>query len=498
MASTQNSYRQIAKSTGIFGGSQVLNMLIGVLRTKVVALLLGPVGVGVMSLYQSIIDMIRSVTDLGLSFSSVKDMAEAHASGDEERISKTATVLHRWVQITAILGTLLTILFSKQISLLVFGGTDKIFPICLLSFCIYMSTISAGQRALLQGTRRIGDMAKASVFGTFIGFVFSSILFYFLGEKGIVPSLLLIALISLICSWWYAHRVRVKKVYLSVRETMQRGKSMLVLGCYSMVVGLVSTLSMLLIKTFIRRWAGEDVVGLFQSSWSITAMSLSAIFSAMAADYYPRLCSIQNDNIKMTQYVNEQLRVALLLSTGIVVGMLLFSPWILQVFYSSKFVPAESLLRWLMLGSFLKVVNWPFAYVILSKNKGWLFLLTELLWHILFFSLTLLLWQYVELESPGVAYMAAHILYTLVIWLIVRKLCDFRLERKNILLLVVFSLFVAGAFYVACKLPIFNGQKCLLSLALLLAVFAVSIWEWNKIYPWKELISKIKKRIRPS
>ena len=41
-----NSYGHVLKYTGIFGGVQVLNILVGLVRTKAVALLLGPAGMG--------------------------------------------------------------------------------------------------------------------------------------------------------------------------------------------------------------------------------------------------------------------------------------------------------------------------------------------------------------------------------------------------------------------------------------------------------------------
>ena len=41
------SYEQALKSTGIVGGAQFLTILITVVKTKIVALLLGPAGVGV-------------------------------------------------------------------------------------------------------------------------------------------------------------------------------------------------------------------------------------------------------------------------------------------------------------------------------------------------------------------------------------------------------------------------------------------------------------------
>ncbi|MBO5663733.1 MAG: oligosaccharide flippase family protein, partial [Bacteroidales bacterium] len=82
MAKAKDTYGKILKSTGIFGGSQVFNILIGVLRTKVVSVLLGPNGLGLMSLYPSVVDMLRSVSDLGLSFSAVRDISSAHATND--------------------------------------------------------------------------------------------------------------------------------------------------------------------------------------------------------------------------------------------------------------------------------------------------------------------------------------------------------------------------------------------------------------------------------
>ena len=76
------SYEQALKSTGIVGGAQFLTILITVVKTKIVALLLGPAGVGVLGLLQGIVDMIRNATGLGIHFSAVKDVAAANASAD--------------------------------------------------------------------------------------------------------------------------------------------------------------------------------------------------------------------------------------------------------------------------------------------------------------------------------------------------------------------------------------------------------------------------------
>lgn len=495
MEKQEHSYGQIVKSTGIFGGSQVFNLLLGIVRNKLVSVLLGPAGVGIIGLYQSVIDTVRSATDLGLSFSSVRDMSSAAASGDRIRMARTAKVLRRWILFTSVFGAAFTLVFSRQISRLAFQDTKHVFAICLLSVCVLMSSLSAGQRALLQGMRRIGDMAKASVIGSGLSCVVAVALYYFFGQKGIIPAFLATGLIMLLCSSWYALRLKFGHVSLTIRETLLHGRGMVTLGCYSMAVGLVSSLFALLIRSLIEQWSDLSTVGLFQSSNSIAATALSSIFAAMAADYYPRLCSVGSDKLRMSRYVNEQMRVAMLLSAPVLVLMLVLAPWILRIFCSGEFVQARDLLRWQLLGCFLKVLNWPLGYVPLSKGKGLVFMLTELLWHALYLGLSCLLWPLDGLEGIGMAYLGAHLLYTVVMLFVVRKMCDFRLSSYNLVLGLVTGLLTLLAFL----LPLTGLRLCwqyLLSGLILAVTGAVSLRELNRIWPLKDHLGHCLQKLR--
>ena len=48
---SEESYNHILKYTGIFGGVQGLNIAIGILRSKLIAIILGPSGMGLVSLF---------------------------------------------------------------------------------------------------------------------------------------------------------------------------------------------------------------------------------------------------------------------------------------------------------------------------------------------------------------------------------------------------------------------------------------------------------------
>ena len=50
MTNNDQSYRQILKATSLFGGVQVFSIIISVIRSKAIAVWLGPLGVGIIGL----------------------------------------------------------------------------------------------------------------------------------------------------------------------------------------------------------------------------------------------------------------------------------------------------------------------------------------------------------------------------------------------------------------------------------------------------------------
>lgn len=67
-----NAYANILKYTSLFGGVQALSILVALVRNKLVAVLLGPMGVGLLSLFNSTIRFIGDSTNLGIGTSAVK------------------------------------------------------------------------------------------------------------------------------------------------------------------------------------------------------------------------------------------------------------------------------------------------------------------------------------------------------------------------------------------------------------------------------------------
>ena len=95
-AGTKN-YRSIFKATSLFGGVQVYQILIQIIKSKILAVLLGPSGIGIQGLFQSALDLVKQGSSMGIAQSAVRDVAEAHGSGDVDRINETVSILRKIV-----------------------------------------------------------------------------------------------------------------------------------------------------------------------------------------------------------------------------------------------------------------------------------------------------------------------------------------------------------------------------------------------------------------
>ncbi len=363
-----NSYKQILKATSLFGGVQVYNILIAIIRSKFIAILLGPYGMGIAGLLTSTTGLITGLTNFGLRTSSVKNIAEANGKGNLTKVYIIITVLRRWVWITGLLGALLTLILSPWLSQLTFGNKDYTMAFVLLSVTLLLNQLSAGQQALLQGLRKLQYLAKASVIGSSLGLLVSVPLYYLFGINGIVPAIILSSVTSLALSWYFSHKITFPKIKVSKLRTIAEGKKMLVMGFLISLSGLITMGVGYIVRIFINYTGGIEDVGYYNAGFAIINTYVSMIFSAMAVDYYPRLSSVAFDNLQAKKTINEQAEITILLLSPLIMVFLVFIHWIVILLYSTKFLPINEMIQWASLGMFFKAASWAIAFVFLAKG----------------------------------------------------------------------------------------------------------------------------------
>lgn len=490
MKKDNTSYNQIIKTTTIFGGSQVLVVLIGLVRTKIIAILLGPVGIGLISIYQSVVDMIRSGCMLGMDTAGVKEVAEATVSEDKNTFYKTIARFNKWFSVSALTALIICIVFCYPISLWAFDDGKYAIYIALLSVSISMLILATGKSAILQGMRKIPEMAKIAVLGGFIGLVATIPIYYFWRLDGIIPALLINAIIGLLCAEYYYRKQGIKKVAISNREAFNSGLNTLRLGIYIVVSGFIATLSMFAIRAFISRNIDVDAAGLFQASWVITNVYFGIVLRAMGSDFFPRLSAISQEGDKVKKLVNEQSYIVLALASPVIVVLLLFSEPVLSLLYSSQFVNADTVLKWQLLGTFFKIVSWPISFILLAKNKGFIFLMTEIAFYGTYLLAVYFLYPQYGLESTGIGYFAAYAVYLPAIFFACRNISGFGWVKDVWAMILVNLFLVAASFYIVY----FHKGSMLWGMAILATSFLYAYFRLKKVFSFEDLKGWFRKK----
>jgi PST family polysaccharide transporter len=472
-AHKKHSYGQILKSSSIIGGAQGINYLIGMVRVKVVAVLLGPSGVGLVGLYVSATGLVSTVAGLGISSSGVREVAEAHGSGKAEHVARTVKTLRRVCWVTGILGWLLCAAFSYPLSLWTFGSGEHAWAVAILGATILIASVSGGQSALIQGTRRIGDLARMGVLGAITGTIAAIGLYGWLGQKGIVPVLLVTAAVSLGFSWWFARKTPVAPVALTWRETLGNSKRLVHIGVAFMYGDILGSLVGLMIRSLIVKKCGLDANGLYSAAWGISGMFAGFIITAMGTDFYPRLTAVAQDNEHVNRLVNEQTEIGILLALPGLLGTLAFAPWMMHIFYSAKFLPGAALLPWFVIGVFGQVITFPLGMIQMAKGatKWMYFGRTE--GNVVWLGLTMLLIKNHGLAGVAWAFALFTYIHCVVVFGIALRLSKFAWTTA-VGRLVLSAVGMIGAAFVAQKLTnglfklalgaLITGAACLVSL----------------------------------
>jgi antigen flippase len=447
----KHTYSQILHSSALIGASSALSIAIRIVGTKAMAVLLGPAGFGLMAMYNSIAEVAQNVAGMGINASGVRQIAAAVGSGDKDHIARTASALRRTSIILGVLGAILLIGFAGPVSTLTFGDRQHATAIVLLSAVVLFRCVSAGQGALIQGMRRISDLAKMRVLGAVFGTIISIPIVYFLREDGIAPSLAAGAATTIVTSWWYSRKVRIQTPPMTTSQLGREAAALLKLGFAFMASGLMMSGASYAVRVLVLRDVGFEAAGLYQSAWTLGGLYVGFILDAMGTDFYPRLTAVAEDNTACNRLANEQAQVSLLMAAAGVIATLTFSPVVIALFYSPKFYEAAEVLRWLCLGMTLRIISWPMGFIILAKGAQKLFFWSELAWTATYLGLASVCIILFGLTGAGIAFFGSYVFHALISYLIVRRLSGFHWSTANKrigLLLVSLIGVVFGGFYV--------------------------------------------------
>ncbi|SEM66455.1 Membrane protein involved in the export of O-antigen and teichoic acid [Prevotella sp. ne3005] len=401
-------YSHVLKFTGLFGGVQGLNVVIGLVRNKFVALLLGPGGMGLVSLFNTTVQLISQATHLGISFSAVRHISEYYDAENTEKVAHYVKVVRGWCLLTALVGMLVCVVLGPFLSSATFSWGDHTLHFVLLAPAIGMIAITGGETAILKGQRKLGALALVQIVAALASLVISIPIYYFFWQAGIVPVIVLMAFVTMCATLWFSLRLFPLQ-FGGTYGILGEGMEMVRLGVAYTLAAVIGTASEMLIRSYLNVVGDLDVLGLYNAGYMLTITYAGMVFSAMETDYYPRLSAVQHDIRATNETVNRQMEVSLLLVSPMLAALIIALPVVVPLLFSQEFLPVVGMAQVAALAMYMKVLTLPVAYITLARGYSLSYLFLETSYFVAFVILIFFGYRYWGLFGTGVAITLAHV-----------------------------------------------------------------------------------------
>lgn len=489
-----HTYDHIIKYTSLFGGVQGISVLIGVVRNKLLALLLGTAGMGLMSLLNSYLTFISQSTNLGISISAVRDLSAYYDSDDNRKICHFIGVIRIWCLLAGALGFVACLVAGPVLNALSFSWGNHTHHFMLLAPAVAMMAVTGGETAILKATRRLKDLAAIQVVCVVAILLITIPLIYLFNYKAIVPLLVATALVSMgiTMAYSYRHFPLTKATFIGIAHQLSEGRGMVKLGIAFVVTGAVASGADMIIRSLLSLNAELDTVGLYNAGYMITITYAGLVFSSMETDYFPRLSAIIHDANAIREVANKQIEVTLLILSPLLCILIFVLPLVIPLLFSNQFLPAVSMAQAATFAMFLKGISLPIAYITLSKGDSRAYMLLESFYGIMLVVCVLVGFHLGGLTGAGFGISSSYLIEIVTNAVYTRVRYKFRLSNNVWLYMAIMYCHGVTAYIIATinmAIPIRIALETVVVVSCI--TFSISILR-RKTSVWSALIKKLK------
>lgn len=364
------------RSTVMIGMSSGLGFVVSLARTKIVALVFGPVGVGAVGMMQSVLAMAALAGGFGIDTVVTREVAKAWAVADRVRVGEMLAVARRGVVVWgAIAGAVAVGVFWVAGDRLgIYSGVAAL----LLGVAVQAVIVSSSARGLLSGLGRIEDVAVASVVAAVVGLVASGVLTWLPSTEATWAAIALVVPgAQWLVFWVFGRRLGTALAVSFVRAagvTYQLARQ----GGQLAVAGIVPVAAQLLVRAIGREHLGAQGFGYFQASLAIAGATVSVLAASVGTAVVPRLAVVANNPEELSLEVNEQARTYLVLFAPLAIMVAVVPEWVVLVLYSSEFSAVAEQLKFQIAGEVLRLPVWVLNGMLVARARARLCLVTEL------------------------------------------------------------------------------------------------------------------------
>lgn len=368
----------VLKYTGVFGGVQGLTILMSILRNKLATTLLGAAGIGMMRIFISISEFVSSSTNFGIPFSSVRHSAELHEMADEEALRHFILTVRTWCVWTALLAALLCVGGAPLLGRLF--EMDDTTSIVLLAPMVAALSITAGEISILKGIHRLKRVALISAISSVTALCFTVPFYWVFGLQGILLALNASTFAVMVVHLCFSCPLYPWRIAPFSASVFREGWTMIRIGVPYVLAAMAGSGVTMSLLALLGNYGTKEDVGFYSIGHGLMVTYAGIVFTAIEADFFPRLSSVNHHPDLRNDAINMQIRACTLIMTPLLITMMVGMPIIVPLLTSRDFLPVTTMAVCASFYMFLRCTSLPMAYTALACGHSVMYLAMELIY----------------------------------------------------------------------------------------------------------------------
>ena len=400
--------------------SVAVNFLFGLISVKIISIYLGASGMAIIGSFRNFASIMKSVSTIGINNSIIKLFVENKEDKKELNIIFSTFF---WIFLTistslAIFGTL----FSKVISQFLFYSESYTIPIQIFSIILPLIVINVFWLTIFNGLGEFKKIVAIQIISNILIFCLSTILILYQNVFGALLAIAFSEVLMLIITYLFIKKdcsfftFNLKKVisnkYINIIKKF---------ALMALLSGIIVPLISILIRNEIIVTNGIVEAGIWDATLRISAYYMMFFSSGLTLYYLPKLASLKTD-LEFKNELISYFKLFVPIFLVMIIFIYIFKSYIIHLIFSPEFQSLNSLLKWQLLGDFIKVLTLAFGYQIVVKTMLKLYFFGEIFYNLMYYLLTIYLIKENNIEGAVQAYFYTNLIYFIFILFMFRKL----------------------------------------------------------------------------
>ena len=399
--------------------STLIRMLAGMVSVKVVAVIIGPVGIALLGQLNNFNTILLGLANGGIGAGVTKYVAEY--KNDENAIKYYLSNALRITLSCSTLVAIILIMGCRQLSRLILISDEYYYVFIIFGFTIFLYTLNTLFISIVNGYKKFERYVAINIAGTVIGIVYSVTLVFFLGLPGALINAVTFQSIVFFITLWMCRKFRWMQ-WEYFRERFNRPVIKKYLGYSLMTIVSIALLpvSQMLLRGYVMSELSPSEAGIWEGMNRISSMYLSVITSAFSVYYLPRLSEISDPKeLHNEVFKCYKIIIPMLLCAGILIFFL--RHFILWVLFTPEFSSMERLFSWQLMGDLFKMCSWLLSFIMVAKARTKLFITTEIIFTLLYVFMCFFFLKMNGIVGLTQGYLSNYILYLITMLVLFRN-----------------------------------------------------------------------------